>query len=85
MLFLTSCTTSPLTEFTKRHIQTKTSFGLLEINSFDIYNEDNALHLLISGTSSENTNSISVRYLKSIDQGEHWSKPVDLETNPPLL
>lgn len=83
--FLTSCVTSPPTEFKQRHIQTKTSFGLLEISSFDIYTENNALHLLISGTSSENTNSISVRYLKSIDQGEHWSKPLDIGTNPPLL
>ena len=82
-VFLTSCITTPPTAFTQRNLQTKSSFGLLEISSFDIYTEDNALHLLISGTSSENTNSISVRYLKSIDQGEHWSKPVDLGTNPP--
>jgi hypothetical protein len=84
-VFLTSCITSPPTEFTQRHIQTKTSFGLLEISSFDIYTEDNALHLLISGTSSKNTNLVSVRYLKSIDQGEHWSKPMDIGTNPPTL
>jgi hypothetical protein len=80
-VFLTSCITTPPTAFTQRHLQTKSSFGLLEISSFDIYTEDNALHLLISGTSSENTNSISVRYLKSIDQGEHWSKPLDIGTN----
>jgi hypothetical protein len=81
-VFLTSCTTTPLTALTKRQIETKTTFGLFEISSFDIYADDNVLHLLISGTSSENTNSISVRYLKSIDQGMHWTKPVNIGTNP---
>lgn len=81
-VFLTSCITTPPTALTKRQILTNTTFGLLEINSFDIYADDNVLHLLISGTSSENTNTISVRYLKSIDQGKHWTKPVNIESSP---
>jgi BNR repeat-like domain len=84
IIFLSSCSVLSPTALTQHHIKTKTSFGLLEISSFDIYTDDNTLHLLISGASPENTNSISVRYLKSIDQGEHWSNPVDIGTNPPI-
>ena len=78
-IFLISCAIDSSVHLPPQSLQTKTTFGLLEISSFDIYTDGDMLHLLISGTPSEKNNSISVHYLQSADNGEHWSQPLPIK------
>ena len=86
LLLLASCTTviTPATLATTFY--PKTSVGLLEISSFDVYKEGETLHALLSGLKSEHDKTQTVRYLQSNDYGKHWSSPVDVEnTFAPVL
>ena len=57
----------------------KTSVGLLEISSFDVYKDGETLHALVSGLKSEHDKAQTVRYLQSNDNGKHWSSPVEVQ------
>ena len=57
----------------------KTSVGLLEISSFDVYKDGETLHALVSGLKNEKDKAQTVRYLQSNDNGKHWSSPVDVQ------
>ncbi|MEI7795754.1 MAG: sialidase family protein [Methylococcaceae bacterium] len=57
----------------------KTSVGLLEISSFDVYKDGETLHALVSGLKNEKDKAQTVRYLQSNDNGKHWSSPVNVQ------
>ncbi|NOT11800.1 MAG: exo-alpha-sialidase [Methylococcaceae bacterium] len=64
----------------------KTSLGLLEIASFDVYVDNDSIHMLVAGATSAKDQRLSVRYLRSEDGGRHWLLPVDLGNSitPPI-
>ena len=83
-LFLISCTTTPQNLSTTFY--PKTSVGLLEVSSFDIYKDGETLHALVSGLKTDKDKAQTVRYLQSTDNGKHWSLPVEIQnTFPPAL
>ncbi len=83
-LFLVSCATMPQNLFTTFY--PKTSVGLLEISSFDVYKDGETLHALVSGLKTEKDKTQTVRYLQSINNGKHWSSPVDIQNIfPPAI
>jgi hypothetical protein len=83
-LFLAGCVAVPQSLSTTFY--PKTSAGLFEISSFDVYKDGETLHALISGLKTEKDKAQTVRYLQSIDNGKHWSSPVDIKnTFPPAL
>lgn len=79
LMLLASCTAviPPATLTTTFY--PKTSVGLLEISSFDVYKEGETLHALVSGLKSEHDKAQTMRYLQSNDNGKHWSSPVDIQ------
>ena len=86
VLLLASCTTVVAPQNLAMTFYPKTSVGLLEVSSFDIYQDRQTLHALISGLKSEKDKSQTIRYLHSDDNGRHWSVPVDVASNfPPAL
>lgn len=83
-LLLVSCATMPQNLSTTFY--PKTSVGLLEISSFDVYKDGETLHALVSGLKTEKDKAQTIRYLQSSDNGKHWSLPVDIQnTFPPAL
>ncbi len=80
-LLLASCTTVVAPQNLAMTFYPKTSVGLLEVSSFDIYQDGRTLHALISGLKSEKDKSQTIRYLHSEDNGSHWSEPVDVGHN----
>jgi hypothetical protein len=81
-LFLVGCTTTPQNLSTTFY--SKTSVGLLEISSFDVYKENEILHALVSGLKTEKDKAQTVRYLQSTDNGKHWSLPIEIKNTFPL-
>jgi hypothetical protein len=59
----------------------KTSVGLLEISSFDVYKDGETLHALVSGLKTEKDKSQTIHYLQSSDDGKHWSLPVEIQNH----
>jgi len=86
LLLLASCATVTTPQNLAMTFYPKTSIGLLDVNSFDIYQDGQTLHALISGLKSERDKSQTIRYLHSDDNGNHWSLPIDIYSNlPPTL
>lgn len=85
-LFLTGCTTVTSQNLPEAFYP-KTSVGLLEISSFDVYRDGEILHALISGLKTEKDKAQTIRYLQSADNGKHWSSPVEIQNtfSPPTL
>lgn len=64
----------------------KTTVGLTEVNSFDVYQNENTLHALVSGVKNQHDKNHTVRYLQSLDNGKTWSQTVELPEPPsPVL
>jgi hypothetical protein len=80
-LFLISCASTPQNVSTTFY--PKTSVGLLEISSFDIYKDGATLHALVSGLKTDKDKAQTVRYLQSTDNGKHWSLPVEIQNTFP--
>ena len=59
----------------------KTSTGLFEIKSFDVYKDNETLHALVSGLKTEKDQPQTIRYLKSTDNGKSWSQPVEIQND----
>lgn len=75
-LFLSGCSfVSPLQNPT---------VNFYEVSSFDVYQDNDTLHALISGLKTPNAKSQTIRYLHSNDNGKNWSSPVDIESPAPL-
>lgn len=51
-------------------------FGLPDLTTFDIFTDSENIHLLIGGKVSLENKQIELRYLKSKDGGNSWSKPI---------
>ena len=56
----------------------KSTLGLYDISTFDIYADGENLHVLVGGKNSVNDPHISIRYTRSGDGGQHWIDPIIL-------
>ena len=61
------------------------TFGLYDIASFDVFAENNAVHILIAGKSSALDKQNKLRYLRSDDSGNTWQEPVSLGDLPETM
>ena len=83
---LYGCTTEPprsTQPIDEQASLTKSSTGLHEITSFDVYVENNAIHILAGGKASADDKQGTFRYFHSRDGGLTWSQPVALNANLP--
>ncbi len=87
-LCLTGCTSQILTPISQISgtypIYPKTSLGLLDIASFDTYEDKQAIHVLVAGRSAQDDKQNELRYLHSEDGGRHWSIPAAINTHLPV-
>ena len=80
-LFLSGCTASVSSLKNIDSPYSKTTVGLSEISSFDIYKDGETLHALVSGLKTQKDKAQTVLYLQSTDEGKHWSAPVEIQNN----
>lgn len=83
VLNLTSCTPPPLQLQINSAfpIYPTTALGLFDITSFDVYSDNQRLHAVVSGKKSSDDMQGVIYYLQSTDEGQHWSPPINLNTN----
>jgi Neuraminidase (sialidase) len=65
-------------------IYAKTSLGMLDVKSFDVYQNKNDIYILAAGTAKAEDKDSQLRYLHSSDGGKHWSEPVIIKTHTPV-
>lgn len=76
-LFLLSCTSVS----TQNALNYKTAANLAQVQSFDIYQDEQILHALVLGAKNQNDNTQTQHYLQSSDNGKHWSNAVEIGNN----
>jgi hypothetical protein len=78
------CATDPLTKSahnTSNAPYPTSTFGLNEITTFDVYVNNETIHLLAGGKMPAKNKLIGLRYTQSIDGGQTWGTPITV-TNP---
>ena len=63
---------------TQNTLNYTTAVNLNEIQSFDIYQDDDTLHALVLGLKNHNDRTQTLRYLQSTDNGKHWSDSIEI-------
>lgn len=61
------------------------TLGLYDISTFDIYVEDDIIHVLVGGKHSIDDSHISIRYTRSEDGGQNWKAPIILNHQQPAI
>lgn len=54
----------------------KSTFGLYDISTFDVYVDGDVIHVIVGGKVSANEKNFAIRYVRSEDGGRHWNDPV---------
>ncbi|ESS71754.1 BNR repeat-containing protein [Methyloglobulus morosus KoM1] len=60
----------------------KSTFGLYDISTFDVYVDNDIIHLIAGGKGSVNDKPVTLRYTRSEDGGRNWLAPVILAKFP---
>ncbi len=74
--------TNERVETTEGTAYSKSTFGLYEVSTFDVYADDNIIHVIAGGKMSAGHKQIRLHYLRSEDSGKHWSAPVAVANLP---
>lgn len=61
----------------------KTTLGLFDISSFDVYVDKEIVHLIASGKFSAHNQHVSIRYTRSEDGGHQWKNPLTVNESLP--
>jgi hypothetical protein len=61
---------------------TTSTFGLYDISTFDVYVDNDIIHLIAGGKLSADDKQIKLNYTRSEDGGQNWLKPVSLSNLP---
>lgn len=61
------------------------AFGFYEISSFDIYTDNDSVHLLLAGKKSAHDKQSKLAYSRSEDGGRTWHEVSLLDTFPPPI
>jgi hypothetical protein len=91
-LTMGSCSSGPLLGMAKPTKETaeppkalpysKSTFGLFDVSTFDVYVDDDIIHVLAGGKDSVDSKQIKLRYSRSEDGGRNWLTPVSLANLP---
>lgn len=94
-LTLVACSTEPLindvkqspitSDSTANPIYSKSTFGLFDITTFDVYVDGDSIHLLVGGRISAGDKQIKLRYTSSVDGGHQWTHPINLSELPATI
>ncbi|WP_411726824.1 exo-alpha-sialidase [Methyloglobulus sp.] len=63
----------------------KSTFGLFDISTFDVYVDDDIIHGIVGGKISANEKNVTIRYTRSEDGGRHWNDPVVIGDLPATI
>jgi BNR repeat-like domain len=61
------------------------TLGLYDISSFDVYVDDDVIHVLAGGKVSAEDKQIKLRYSRSEDGGHNWLTPVTFDEFPATI
>lgn len=88
-LTLVSCSSEPISfnnqTDTSASATSNSTFGLYDISSFDVYTDNNVVHLLLSGRVSAQDKQLKLHYSRSEDGGLTWEKTIPLDTFPATI
>lgn len=86
-VLLAGCASAPLLDIVEAPPKpyTTSTFGLYDITTFDVYAENNVIHLLAGGKRSATGKSVALRYSRSEDGGKTWLQPVSLDNLPETI
>lgn len=93
-LMINGCSTAPILDKAEPTQETAKSpsvapystsvFGLYDISTFDVYVDDDVIHLIAGGKVSADDKQNVLRYIRSEDGGHHWLNPVDIKSSPSI-
>ena len=66
-------------------LYSKSTFGLYDISTFDVYVDDDLIHILVGGKVSKEDKLIKLSYTRSEDGGHNWLMPVILDEFPTTI
>jgi hypothetical protein len=91
-LALTGCSSGPLLSIVEPTTETaesptvapysKSTLGLYDISTFDVYVDEDVIHVFAGGKVSDEDKQIKLRYTRSEDGGRNWLDPVNLSNLP---
>ncbi|MDD5216358.1 MAG: sialidase family protein [Methylococcales bacterium] len=81
IFFSSLCLISCASVSTQNALDYKTAANLAEVQSFDIYQDGETLHALVSGLKNKDDKTQTLHYLNSSDNGKHWSNSVEIPNN----
>jgi len=94
-LTINGCSSGPLlgiVEPTKETVESttvaayaKSTFGLYDITTFDVYVDDDIIHVIAGGKVSAKDKQVKLRYTRSEDGGRNWLAPVTLGDFPTTI
>ncbi|MER0216641.1 MAG: exo-alpha-sialidase [Nitrosomonas sp.] len=64
-------------------VYAKSTLGLYDVSSFDVYVDQETIHLIASGKRSVHNTHGSIRYTRSEDGGRQWKNPVTVNESLP--
>jgi hypothetical protein len=91
-LVLASCSSAPLLGTIKPspkttgnvdQVYSKSTLGLCELSTFDVYVDKDIIHILAGGKASADGKQTALRYTRSEDGGREWIEPVILNDKFP--
>ncbi len=63
----------------------KSTLGLYDIATFDVYADQQTVHIIVGGRQSQNDAALTLRYQRSVDGGRNWITPVTLSAPLPAI
>jgi hypothetical protein len=63
-------------------LYSKSTFGLTDISTFDVYVDNDSIHLIVGGKVSADNKQNKLSYTRSENGGRNWQEPVTLSNLP---
>lgn len=63
----------------------KSTLGLYDIATFDVYTNQQTIHILAGGRQSQNDAAFTLQYKRSTDGGRNWTLPVTVSAPIPAI
>ncbi len=84
-LMLGGCATNPVLDNTTTDAYNRSTFGLHDVTTFDVYVDNETVHLISGGKISSESKQTGLRYLRSEDGGLSWSEPTFIADVPAII
>ncbi len=74
---------SPKTADASVEAYSKSALGLFDISTFDVYVDNDIIHVLAGGKAYANDKQTTLRYTRSEDGGRNWIEPIKIDKTFP--